>query len=798
MKRGVFQTIFNTSAHPVRRAFRVFLLILFLYFCFCVPSSLFRNPHSTVVYARNGELLSAITASDGQWRFPQGKEVPEKFRKSLLVFEDNNFYDHSGVYLPSVFRAMISNVAAGRIVSGGSTITMQTIRMGSNNPPRTLAGKLREMVMALRLEWSYSKDEILGLYTANAPFGGNVVGLEAASWRYFGRSPDRLSWAESATLAVLPNAPSLIFPGKNQDRLLQKRNRVLTMLFEAGELDKTDYELSLMEPLPDKPHALPQKAPHVLDRMLVAKGRGQAFTTTVDYYLQEQAAVLLERHMQQLRSNLIFNGAVLVVDVKTGGALVYLGNSSERSPAHGNHVDIINSPRSTGSILKPFLYAAMLKEGAMLPNTLLPDIPIQYNGFAPKNYTESYDGAVPAGLALSRSLNIPAVAMLKEYSYQRFYDLLRKMKFTHFTKPSDHYGLSIILGGGEASLWEITHAYADMARILRNYSESGGKYFAGNSDKRFLDLSEQQVNAQTEQNEDAFPMFDAGVIWSTYKSLLEVNRPESELGWEVYNSSRPIAWKTGTSFGNRDAWAVGTTPEYVVGVWVGNSDGQGRPLLTGVNSAAPLMFDVFGLLQSRSWFMTPYDNLQKISVCHKSGMIPGPYCDLVDSVYVPLAGTRSGICSFHKLIHTDPQGKYRINMSCSHGVQPVPGNWFVLPPVQAHYYRKKHPEYVELPPFDPNCLPEDYQPIGMIYPRSDAKIYVPKNITGKSEKVVLQASHQQENAVLFWHMDDVYLGETRLIHHMEVLPAPGPHKLTIVDDAGHVYSRNIEVVAKDR
>lgn len=781
----------------IKRVVIVVPTLIFIYFLFCLPSSLFNKPNSTIVYARGEELLSAVIAADGQWRFPAGNNVPEKFKKSLILFEDKNFYDHSGIYLPSLVRAVIQNSRAGKIVSGGSTITMQTMRLSGDDPPRTFVAKIKEMIQALRLEWSYSKDEILALYASNAPYGGNVVGIEAAAWRYFGRRPEQLSWAESATLAVLPNAPSLIFPGRNQDKLLEKRNRVLKMLFERGEMDLHDYELSLLEQLPQKPFPLPQKAPHMLNQLLSGYGAGNRFNTTVDYHLQDHVTMLVERQIEKLRSNLIFNASVLVVDVKSGEVIVYVGNSSEPSSLHGNHVDVVMAPRSTGSILKPFLYAAMIKEGRMMPNSLLADVPIQYDGFAPKNYSETFDGAVPAGLALSRSLNVPAVAMLKDYSYQRFHDLLKKMKFAHLNRPADHYGLSLILGGAEASLWDITHAYAAMARTLNEYTENSGMYYSSNESRRFLLLDDAQSSGESIRDREYFPLLDAGSIWCTYKSLLEVNRPETELGWEVYNSYKQIAWKTGTSFGNRDAWAVGTTPEYVVGVWVGNCDGQGRPLLTGVNSAAPLMFDVFSALPRNGWFITPFDDLEKVAVCKQSGMRMDVNCTDADTILAPRASLRSQACHYHKLIHTDLSGNYRVNMNCCSGDAMLARSWFVLPPVQAHYYRRTHPEYRELPPYAPHCIAEDYQPIGLIYPRSEARIYVPKNITGNYERVVLHASHQQSDATLYWHWDDTYIGETRTIHQMEIGPEIGFHKLTLVDEFGNTLVKKIELINRD-
>jgi penicillin-binding protein 1C len=310
--------------------------------------------------------------------------------------------------------------------------------MSRGNPERTISEKTIEMVMAMRLELTYSKDEIIRYYASHAPFGGNVVGLDAAAWRYFGRTPNQLSWAEAATLAVLPNAPSLIFPGKNEERLRDKRNRLLDVLYDQGYIQRDQLELAKLEPLPQKPFPLPQEARHLLNTTIRLKGKGKRFFSTIDSDVQQRVVEVVSRHASNLQWDQIHNMAVLVLDAKTGNVVSYIGNTNDAQRAFGNDVDIVQSRRSTGSILKPFLYAAMLEDGLMLPHTLYSDYPVQYSGFSPKNFSESYDGAVPASLALTRSLNVPSVFMLKEYNYPRFYHLLKRMNFKHLDQPAEH------------------------------------------------------------------------------------------------------------------------------------------------------------------------------------------------------------------------------------------------------------------------------------------------------------------------------------------------------------------------
>jgi penicillin-binding protein 1C len=438
--------------------------IFTLWYVCCLPTKLFPECTSTVVLDKDGKLLGARIAGDGQWRFSAGKKIPAKFELCLLQFEDRSFYQHLGISPTAIGRAIVQDFRNKKVVSGGSTITMQLARIMRRNPKRSIREKILELVLATRLEIRYSKREILGYYVSNAPFGNNVVGLDAASWRYFGRSADKLSWAESATLAVLPNAPGLIYPGKNHQRLLEKRNRLLKTLADKKLIDASTYLLALAEPLPEKPLPLPQLAPHLLTRLIKEHGQGQTIRTTLDAALQNKATQLLQIHSQLLQENKIFNGAILITSVKTGEVIAYVGNTRQDDAEHGNEVDCIVAPRSTGSILKPFLYAKCLEDGIITPAMLVPDIPTQFGSFAPKNFSMSYDGAVPANKALTRSLNIPMVLLLNEYGLEKFHRGLRNLGFSTLSKSARHYGLSLILGGAEAKLWDLNSAYLHMAQ----------------------------------------------------------------------------------------------------------------------------------------------------------------------------------------------------------------------------------------------------------------------------------------------------------------------------------------------
>lgn len=769
--------------------------ILFLFFWFSLPSPLFRDSTSTVLLDQDDQLLGAKIAADQQWRFPESERIPEKFRQSIIQYEDRYFRYHPGFNPIALFRAAVLNVKNHRVVSGGSTISMQLIRLARKNRQRTYLEKVIELILAFRMEITYSKSDILRMYASHAPFGGNVVGLEAAAWRYFRKDADNLSWAESATLAVLPNSPGLIYPGRNLTQLMIKRNKLLETLNKRGLIDSLTCSIAKSEPLPGRPFPLPQLAPHLLDRIVKEGSKGTSLRTTLKHILQERVSSILQFHSIQLRANEIHNAAALVMEVNTGHVLAYVGNLPESDrKGQGNNVDIITSPRSTGSILKPFLFAAMLNDGLILSNTLVPDIPMQIGGFIPENYTLSYDGAVPAKRALSRSLNIPAVKMLQTYGYDQFCTKLRNIGMTTLTKPADHYGLALILGGAEATLWDLSGIYASMARTLNHFSESKAHY----SKADFHPPVYRRLPGVSLVYEDRKSWFDAASIWLTFEAMVEVARPDEEQQWQRFESGSKIAWKTGTSFGNRDAWAIGVTPEFVVAVWVGNASGEGRPGLTGINVAAPVLFDIFKTLPPTSWFQTPYEEMIPVPVCHYSGYRVSPICELIDTVWIQKSGAITESCPFHQIIHLDKTGKWQVNSSCETPENMQHISWFVLPPVQEWYFRNKNPFYKVLPPFRPDCAPAgDTRNMDMIYPKPNSRIYIPVDLDGKTGSSVFKLAHRDPSAVVYWHLDKLFIGSTSQIHQMAISPAKGFHHITLIDNKGETLRIRFEVLTKE-
>ena len=693
----------------------------------CLPRELFRDvSYSTVVESAEGELLGARIAADEQWRFPPCDTVPARYATALVQFEDRAFRWHPGVNPVALVRAAVDNIRAGHVVSGGSTLTMQVIRL-SRQKERTLWQKAIEAVQATRLEFRYSKKQILALYAAHAPYGGNVVGLEAASWRYFGRPAADLSWAEAATLAILPNAPGTLHLSRGREQLLAKRNRLLKRLLEHGDLDEVTYAAALEEPLPGAPLPLPALAPHYVNRC----PQGERTRTTLRVGLQKAVSEAVDRRSNDLAAEGVADMAAVVIDNASGDIVAYIGNACMERERPGVQVDVAASARSTGSILKPFLYAAALQEGVILPRTLLPDVPMNLGGFAPQNFDRQFYGAVPANEALARSLNVPAVYLLRSYGVSKFHALLQEAGLSTLTHDAAHYGLSLILGGAEARLDEVTAAYARMVRFYQG------------------------------QNENDFAPRLA--IWYTLEALQEVNRPD-ELDWRLIRSVRKAAWKTGTSYGFRDAWAVGMTPSYTIGVWAGNAQGQGVPGLTGARAAGPAMFDILNLLpEDDRWFEMPdqvgHDGgAAWVAVCAQSGMLAGPECPQKEDILIPAAGLETVPCPYHK------DGE------------------FVLPPAMEWYYRPHHPEYTGA------RKAHQEKAVEFIYPASGSTLTLPRQLNGQVEGVVFRAAHHRSDATLWWHLDQTYVGETRFLHERKLAPAPGRHTLTVVDEAGNTAS----------
>lgn len=517
--------------------------------------------------------------------------------------------------------------------------------------------------------------------------------------------------------------------------------------------------------------------------------KGQHIKTTINTRYQEFTNSIVKQHYNRLKLNEIYNTAVLILDVNTREVLTYVGNTPT-DVAHQKDVDIIDKPRSTGSILKPFLFSAMLDAGDLLPNMLVADVPTQFGTYIPENFNKEYDGAVPASRALARSLNIPAVRMLRSFGLDRFHHYLKQLQLKDLKYNANHYGLSLVLGGAESNLWDLCKSYAGMSSTLNHFSETSGEYYKNEFCEPTYNI-EQPVDFGELSSEKT--IFDAASIYLTFESLQQVNRPEGDEYWEFFDSSKKVAWKTGTSFGFRDAWAIGTTKDYVVGVWVGNADGEGRPGLVGVQTAAPILFDVFDMLPKSDWFSRPKKEMKYIELCAKSGFRASQFCNDTEDDYVQLSGLKTKPCSYHHLIHLDKKEVYQVNSSCEPIDQIVHKSWFSLPPLMEYYYKKKHPLYKSLPPYRSDCTGDNAITMDFIYPKKYSSVFLPKDFSGEKNEMILRVAHSKPETEIYWYLNDRFLGSTTDIHEMAIIPDIGEHSITIVDTYGNEVKRVVVV-----
>jgi penicillin-binding protein 1C len=504
------------------------------------------------------------------------------------------------------------------------------------------------------------------------------------------------------------------------------------------------------------------------------------FFTTLSHDYQNRLKMIAGHSLQELSDIRVSNLAIIVIDNKTNNVIAYEGNAkSVEVKPKAQYLDLAIRPRSTGSILKPFLFGQLLDEGLITPTSLISDIPTYFEGFRPKNFVDKYAGVVPANTALAQSLNIPAVRMLKKIGTSLFYDLLKNLGFKNINRGVDNYGVSIILGGAEENLWRITNAYSQMANVVRSMDQniSPAKWLKDSKPKEFK-----------------FPL-SIGASFLTLKSLLEVNRPGESNHWKKFATSQHISWKTGTSQGFKDAWSVGTNGRYTVGVWTGNANGVGSPNLIGVRAAAPVMFRVFNSLPRSEWFSKPSYDLKGVAVCQKSGYRAHSNCP-TRMEYIPSEANFNELDSYYKNFNLDKQKKLQVDSSCYKVSDIEQVNRFVLTPIQAYYYRRTNLDYKTPPIWKEGCISEGKKrsKLSILYPSPNIQIYIPRGLDGKKNKIVLKAAHHTINQKLFWHLDQQYLGETSFEHHQEVSLKPGKYQLMITDETGASKKRWFSVL----
>ena len=759
---------------------------LFLNLIFPLPKEKLSREACPRYLDRHGQTMRVFLAPDDSWHFPLSDLdlVSPSLQHAVLTYEDRWFYWHFGFNPISLANALIGNFKAGERVRGGSTITMQLARL-IEPKNRTVYHKLVEIFRSIQIEMALSKKQIFTTYLNLAPYGGNIVGISAASKIYFGKSLEQLSLGESALLAALPNSPTYLRPDFYPTRAKNARNKVLSRLLSADKISLHAYRRAIKEPIPKKRHPIPFEAPHLtrylhLDqwnkiRQKTSDEESSVMQTTIDLRIQKLTENILQQHLVHLQSYDIGTGAIIVMNTKNHQILSWVGSASFFDKKYQGQVDGALAPRSPGSTLKPFIYSLALNNGEITPERLLDDVPIDYSGYQPDNYDGKHRGYVTAKQALAESLNVPAVELYASLKVDGLYDFLKDAGITTLTHSRDYYGLPLILGSAEVNLVELTNLYCGLAN-LGTFSpyQITIKPTLANSKNRLLSR-------------------EASYILSEMLSSAE--RPDLPSSYESTKTLPKVAWKTGTSYGHRDAWSIGYTPELTIGVWVGNFDGHGVPALVGSEVAAPILFDLFGSLQKqKSWFLRPYGVNQR-TVCALSGMIETNLCakKKKDFYIVGLSNTKS--CQIHQKIMISHHNGVRL---CSHcrADQPYDSKVFeIWPSSIATWLNNQGMNPIQIPQHDPNCrgLVSGLEPI-IRSPTANTLYKIRSGIPLKFQKILLEASVSSQTQKIYWFLNGKLVASHEPTQKVFILPKVGRHNLVCVDDEGRSTSQKLHVL----
>jgi penicillin-binding protein 1C len=735
-------------------------------------------PYSRVVMARDGTVLSAYLSKDDKWRMKtELTEITPELRQAFLQKEDKYFYYHPGVNPVAVGRALVKNLLRQKVTSGASTITMQVARLLAPKK-RSYGNKLIEMFRALQLEWRFSKDEILQLYLNLAPYGGNIEGVKAASLLYFGQMPDKLSLAQVVTLTVVPNRPTSLALGKNNALIEQERNKLLARFAEAGVFPAQDLADAQHEPLKAERQKVPALAIHLANYAHQQLPSGQANVHThLDAHVQDKVENLASGHIRLVKQFNIHNASVVVVDNRTMNVVAYLGSPNFADALHGGQVDGARAYRSPGSALKPLIYAAAFDQGLLTPRSVLTDVPVDFSGYAPENYTRTFHGQVSAEQALSHSLNVPAVRLLHDLGVAHLVGLLKKAKFQEVARQEGHLGLSLALGGCGVSLVEMAGLYAALA--------NGGRW-------RPVHLLPAQGSTLPDSLRQA-ALVSPSAAYIVTDILTKVERPELPADYERNPHVPKIAWKTGTSYGRRDAWSIGYNARYTVAVWVGNFSGEGSPELTGAGIATPLLFKIFNAIDYGStidWFAPP-DELQFRLVCADSGLPPSDHCpNKVQDFFLP-GISPSKKCEHLKYVFVSADEQYSY---CAHCL-PAQGYkrklYPNLSPEMVAFNLSNHIGFAQVPPHFPGCgqMLGGHAPV--ITSPTDGREY----LTADDEGIELLLSCNVANEVkkVYWYINNKFYQTASVGQKVFFRPPRGQVKISCSDDQGRNTNALIQV-----
>ncbi|WP_276481849.1 penicillin-binding protein 1C [Paraflavitalea pollutisoli] len=755
----------------------LFLLFLLLQWIFPLPDQV---EYSTIVTDHKDEVIHAYLTHDEKWRMKTTlDEISPLLRKTIVAKEDQYFYYHPGVNLLAIGRAMVKNIFRLKRTSGASTITMQVAR-ALEPKKRTYYNKVVEVFRAFELEWKYSKDEILQLYLNLVPYGGNIEGVKSASILYFNKNPDHLSLAEITALSIIPNRPSSLVIGKHNDRIVQERNRWLKKFAADKVFTEKEIEDALDEPLNATRLEVPKLVPHLAWRL--KRQGGDIIATHINMNVQSKVEKLVEDYSRTLRLLNIRNAAVVVIDNQQHKVVSYIGSAGFFDTLDAGQVNGAAAIRQPGSTLKPLLYGLCFDEGLMTPKAVMTDVAVNYEGYAPENYDKQFNGYVTVEYALEHSLNIPAVKGLRMLGKDKLVQKLAACDFRQIRKDQQKLGLSMVLGGCGATLEELTGLYSSFAQE--------GRYFRPQYTRAIDDTT---VVANT-LSPTGYSVMSPAATFMINEILSKVNRPDFPLNWQSTEHMPKIAWKTGTSYGRRDAWSIGYNRNYTVGIWVGNFSALGIPELSGANVATPLLFKVFNTIDydsDQEWFTQPRDCDSRV-VCSETGLTPGEHChNTITDYFIPLISSTQP-CNNMEEVMVSPDEKLSYCKTC----MPEAGykkKWYKTVPADMQQYFEEHRvAYQKIPVHNPAC--EKVFAGGapaITHPRNGAEYLI-----SRKHPEPLQLSCRTGNDVgkVYWYINNQFLKTAEASAKQFFMPEEGPVKISCTDDKGR--NRDIWIKVK--
>ncbi|NOQ26625.1 MAG: penicillin-binding protein 1C [Bacteroidales bacterium] len=728
--------------------------------------------YSTIIYSQDSTLIHGFLSYDDKWRmYTELEEITPELKKAIIFKEDKYFYYHYGINPIAIGRALFNNIKSGKRTSGASTITMQVARL-IDPKSRTYGNKIIEMFRATQLEWHFTKDEILQLYLNLVPYGSNIEGVKSASIIYLGKLPNHLSIGEIAALSIIPNRPVSLKLGKNNEFIKSERNTWL-LRYKKNKLFKNkDIEDALEEPLNAYRREVPKIAPHLSYRLKKRYPGRKIIYSSLDFEMQKKIEAIVKNYSQGLYFQNIKNAICLIVENETRQVKAYIGSADFFNEEDGGQVDGIMAIRSPGSTLKPLLYGIAMDRGLITPKSCISDVPLSLSGYEPENYDGEFYGNVSIEFALSNSLNVPAVKVLAELESQILIEKLIDINFKQIKHDRNNLGLSLILGGCGATLEELTLMFSSFA--------NEGIY------KRPQYVLDSKSSSGTEllSKESSFMITDI---------LTQLTRPDLPLDWANSQHMPKIGWKTGTSYGRRDAWSIGYNKKYTVGTWVGNFSGEGVPELSGAEKASPLLFKVFNAIDYNSeaeWFHTPA-NLSFRAVCPETGLIPSENCesDIID-YFIPGVSSMK-ICEHNKEVPISIDSTISYCTSCKPKTGYIEAEFPNLPAEMITYYETNNVKYLKIPPHNNECerLMSGNNPV-IISPINENEYYVDI----EDEMQIMLSSHAANDVEkIYWYINNKFYKAVNPGEKIFFEPSEGKVQISCSDDKGRNTNINIYV-----